>query len=334
MKAEEYKNILVLKDKYSSGSNTDSLFAFYNAFRKSVVSRQQSVIDLIVVAANLGPEVIQANTSIDPLLEKAIRETNPGFDTSLLNAYSENELKGIVNSAKGKYFEYLVVDKLNAGETIGDLSMPEGYQAVMASSATQPGWDIQIIDTQGSVSEYLQLKATNSFAYIREALEKYPDIRILATDEIAEASHGLVLDSDITEASIRAQVLEGLDGLDTTFAEGFWDSFHPLMPLVFILATEGYRVTIDKYSLENAVKSTRFRFERAVVATGIGALVIAVGGGWLSLPASVFSGILYNHYRKQLLETISFKESTNRLRKYRIHQQKQFLERSANGFLF
>ena len=41
---------------------------------------------------------------------------------------------------------------------------------------TQPGWDMRIVGPDDEVSLYLQLKATDSFSYIKRALQRYPDI--------------------------------------------------------------------------------------------------------------------------------------------------------------
>ena len=81
----------------------------------------------------------------------------------------------------------------------------------------------------------MQLKATNSLEYINETLERYPDIAVLATDEIANRAPGLVLDSDISEESIREQVSHAMDNLDPDMIDGFMDAFSPLLPMVFIL---------------------------------------------------------------------------------------------------
>ena len=87
----------------------------------------------------------------------------------------------------------------------------------MAPSATQPGWDIQITDADGQVSDLLQAKATESAAYVKEALERYPDIDVTTTTEVhaqltalslAENVHG----SGISEAALQAKVEAAANG--------------------------------------------------------------------------------------------------------------------------
>jgi len=322
-----------LKEKYSTNHGVESLFAFRDAFKRYTVSRQQSLIDLTVVATNLSPQIFFDDKNIDPLVEKAIRETNPNFDPSFLFNFSDDELTGIVNSAKGKYFEYLVTEKLNSGETVGNLYLPDGYQAIMAESLTQPGWDIKIIDDNGNTADYLQLKATNSLAYINETLERYPDIEILSTHEVATRADGIVFDSGISEEDLRESVLESIDELDPSLMDNFLTAFNPLMPLVYIMASEGYRLSVGKDSVGEALGSTQFRIERTLVASGVGALIYAIGGGWLALPASFIGGELYNQYKESSLDSYSFEKSTARLKTYRLYQQQKIIDGGNYGFV-
>ncbi|RLA06514.1 MAG: hypothetical protein DRQ51_09185 [Gammaproteobacteria bacterium] len=323
-----------LRDKYSSYSGADSLIRFCDAYKKYSISKKQSLIDLMLVSVNLTPAIFDDITNIDPLLQQAITETNPNFDTSSFFNFSDNEMMGIINSAKGKYFEYLVTDKLNSGEAVGDVMLPDGYQAVMATSATQAGWDIQIVDQNGYVADYLQLKATDSLGYINDTLEKYPDITILATDEVANQADGLVLNSQISEESLTQQVNNAVDNLDESLIGSFMDAFNPLLPLVIILASEGYNLSVGKQSLDIVLSSAYDRAERSVFAGGTGALVYALGGGLLSIPAVFIGGGLYDYYAENALSSYSFERATSRLKKYRIYQQEQILNRGNYGLAF
>jgi hypothetical protein len=143
-----------------------------------------------------------------------------------------DELQGAINTAKGKYFEYLVADQLNAGEQVGPVLLPDGYRAVLAESLNQPGWDMRIVGPDGATADYLQLKATSSAGYIQEALHRYPDIEILATHEVAAS--GLVLESGVKESELHDQVLSAIDVMDESVTECFLDYFSPLLPLVAI----------------------------------------------------------------------------------------------------
>jgi len=315
-----------LREKYVYNSEIDPLFAFRDAFKNTIVCKKQSLIDLTVVAANLSPQIFWEDNTLDPLVLRALNETNPTFDPTSLSNYSDGQMLGVINSTKGKYFEYLVEDKLNAGEIVGDVVLPEGYHAVVASNLTQPGWDIQILDQDGSIADYLQLKATNSISYIHETLDRYPDITILGTSEIADKANGLILDSGINEQEITEQVSDCITDLDPDFISDFLDAFNPLMPLVFILATEGYRMHIGKSSIDSLYTSIQHRVERTIITSGVGAIVYAMGGGWLSLPSVFIAGAIYNDYIEESLVNYNFDKTTSRIKQYRNYQKQQILK--------
>lgn len=309
-----------LREKYSGPLDVDPLFSFRDAFKRSIVSKKQSLTDMLVVSANLSPQIFWENDSLDPLILKAINVTNPNFDPNFLAIYSDEQMQGILNSAKGKYFEYLVEDKLNSGEIVGDVALPEGYSAEVASNITQPGWDLQILDKNGNVADYLQLKATNSISYIHDTLERYPDIEILGTSEIANHTDGLILDSNITEEVLIERLSNVISDMDSSFITELLEAFNPLMPLIFILSTEGYRVYIGKASAENLYDSAKYRVERAIISSGVGAIVYAFGGGWFSLASSFIAGGVYDSYVENSLANYNFDKTTSRLQCYRSYQ--------------
>jgi len=90
----------------------------------------------------------------------------------------DKELMGLVNGVKGKLFEMKYTDYLNSGE------LPDGYTAHLAASSTQPGWDIAVSGPDGHLAEVLQMKAADSVSYVNHALERYPDIHVVTTDEV------------------------------------------------------------------------------------------------------------------------------------------------------
>ena len=59
-----------------------------------------------------------------------------------------------------------------------------------------PGADIKLINTETGVEKVFQLKATDYLSYIKKHNEKYEDISVLATEEVAK------LDPDIGTTGI------------------------------------------------------------------------------------------------------------------------------------
>jgi hypothetical protein len=312
-----------LASTYSCSGGLPAGEAFHRAFRRYLKANRESLLDIAVAAASVFVEVGDGPQDLDPLLLKAIRDTNPSITDDRLFALDGDSLQGAVNTAKGKYFEYLVVEKLNQGQQVGPLLLEPGQQAVLADSMTQPGWDLRIVDEHGDVVEYLQLKATDSVSYIRSALERYPDIQILATNDVADS--GLVLDSGITDEDLRAQIEMGIDAVEGSLAETFLDHFHPLLPLAAMALYEGHRLWIGRQSMDAFKLALARRSQRIVVTQTIGAAVYAMDGGLLSIPAAVAGGLVFDRTVNQAAMMTSYEAHRGRLLALRLLQQERVL---------
>lgn len=260
-------------------------------YKKYLRKKHETIADLAVVATGLSVDLIR-NQENELALE-ALNMTNPDFDPAMLNEYSDQELEGIVNSSKGKYFELLVIEELNAGGSVGGITLPAGYEAQIADSMTQAGWDVKIVDQNGALVEYLQLKSTDSLAYVQDALDKYPDIRILSTEEI-ESPNELVISSDIENDKLEREMLQTLESEGDTFLDNVLESFNPLLPLCFILTTQGYKVATSQVTYLKAISEGKDRAKRALAASSFGALSYALGAGWFSLPVAIGAGAVYD----------------------------------------
>lgn len=299
--------------------------AFQQAFRRYLKANRESLLDVAIAAASVQISVGEGPEDMDPLLLQAIRDTNPSLAEANWFALDGEALQGAVNTAKGKYFEYLVVDKLNQGQQVGPLLLEPGQQAVLAESMTQPGWDLRIEDEHGAVVEYLQLKATDSVGYIRTALERYPDIQILATGEVADS--GLVLDSGITDQELREQVEMGVDAMDVSLSESFLDHFHPLLPLAAMALYEGHQLWVGQQSMDAFKLALARRSQRIVVTQTIGAAVYALDGGLLSLPAAIAGGLVFDRTINQAALATSYQARERKLLALRLLQQERLLSK-------
>lgn len=311
--------------RYSGAGAVPAGEAFQQAFRRFLKANRESLLDITVAAASVQVSVADGPEDIDPLLLKAIHDTNPSLDEDALFALDGPALQGAVNTAKGKYFEYLVVEKLNQGQQVGPLLLEPGQEAVLAESMTQPGWDMRIVDEHGAVVEYLQLKATDSVSYIRSALERYPDIKILATDEVSDS--GLVLDSGITDHDLREHVEMGLDVVDGSLVESFLDHFHPLLPLATMALYEGRRLSIGRQSMDAFKLALARRSQRIVVTQSLGAAVYALGGGLWSLPVAIAGGLVFDRTINQAALATSYRSHQSRLLALRLLQQERQFSR-------
>lgn len=125
-------------------------------------NQKQIFLDSLIMSSAFSIHYINTHT-IPPDINEAFQLAYPDLSenytlTEIINTSSPEELSGYANAIKGKLFEMRYVDYLNNGV------LPDGYTASVADSATNPGWDIQITDTFGNISEQLQLKATDSIS--------------------------------------------------------------------------------------------------------------------------------------------------------------------------
>lgn len=313
-----------LSQRYADLGDRPSGEHFYDAFQRYLKANRESLFDLTLTAASAEVLLDQDISDLDPRLVESIRVTNPSLSDDHFFGLSGDELRGAVSTAKGKYFEYLVADRLNAGEQVGPVLLPDGYQAVLADSLNQPGWDMRIVGPDGATADYLQLKATDSAGYIKEALDRYPDIEILATHEVAHT--GLVLDSGITEQDFHDHVSSAIDVMDDSVADQFLDYFSPLFPLVAIATWEGYKVSVGQQSLDQFKLVFARRGQRIVAANLAGAAIYAVGGGLLAIPAAFAGGLLFDHFWNQEAILTSYRADTDRMLSMRLAQQGRLLQ--------
>jgi len=120
------------------------------------------------------------------------------------------QLRGVVSNVKGIYHEMLVVASENA-----DTDM---VRAEIAEALNQPGYDVVYV-LDGQVIQQIQVKAVEDPMHIFEHLERYPEIDIIATEEVALMVDG-VGSSGFSNRDLEREVWRALsDEYDPTIAE-------------------------------------------------------------------------------------------------------------------
>lgn len=315
-----------LSRKYAKAGDEPAGEAFQRAFSRFLKANRESLLDITAAAASAHIGVGDGPEDVDPLLLRAIYDTNPSLRETSWFSLDEVALQGAVNTAKGKYFEYLVAEKLNQGEQVGPLLLQPGQSALLAESMTQPGWDLRIVDEHGATLEYLQLKATDSVGYIHTALERYPDIEILATGEVAHS--GLVLDSGISDETLRAHVGAGVDLADVSLSETFLEYFNPLLPLAAMAMYEGYQLSVGARSMDAFKLALARRSQRMVATQVIGAAVYALGGGYIAIPAALAGGLIFDRTVNQAAMHTAYQSHRSKLLLLRLYQQERKIGRA------
>ncbi len=229
--------------------------------------------------------------SLSPQTLEAFSLAYPGHDPQSLVAVTDEQLQGYLAAWKGKLFEVIVRDRLNAGESVGPLTLSAGQTAELATSTTQRGWDLRILDDSGETVDKLQLKATESLAYIKHALEKYPRIDVYATDEVVRGAADLgdhIYASGVSLDEVHSHLASPLAELNESPVGELTDSVFPWMPLVVILSTEGIMTLAGRHSFSRALQGALFRIGRSV-AIRFSVVVLRVlgfdAGAWVVAPA-------------------------------------------------
>lgn len=152
-------------------------------------------------SSHLNPEFVIAGVIYSLLTRTAVDDSNESqiaLDTlrrmkndwngaseaelsDAISEYDPEQLKGIANNVKGIYHELLFVDTYNKENA-------DSY-AELFGATNHPGADVQIrsVDDDSVLREF-QLKSTSSTDYVNEHIERYPDIEVLVTEEVATES--------------------------------------------------------------------------------------------------------------------------------------------------
>jgi hypothetical protein len=246
-------------------------------------------IDLGSVTDQMGEAFARAfpNKDLAQRLEE-LRELAP----------DSREVTGFMSSWKGVYHEVLVRDRLNDGHRVGSVVLEEGQHAVLPPKLNEPGLDIRIFNSDGTEALVLQAKATNEIGLVSKALEKYPDIQVAATNEVAaDALDQRVFPSGFDNEALRNRVEQPMVEVWDGPIEEFIEQVLPLLPFVIITTMEGTRVLLGKQSFQMALHRATQRGVKSVAAIGVGALMSLMGVGVFSLPAALFTSLGIDRFR-------------------------------------
>lgn len=285
---------------------------------KYIKRRQDSLIDSITATAALNAIFLMDRVDYDALTPQMIEAFNisfPNKNIGDLELLDSEQLTGILSNWKGKLFELQVSDKLNNGELVGDIQLETGQYAEIAGELNQPGWDLQIFNSDGTIAEALQLKATNSLSYINQAFEKYPDIDIISTSEIS-TMHDDLINSNISLEELESSLTEPIEPLLDSFGEDILESILPGLPFLIITLSEGRKAFIGKKSTEEAISIVVKRSVKTGVSIVAGSLVLwATGWGLAGLTATFFTRLGFYKFENEQQSKKLAQEISNEGRK-------------------
>ena len=293
-----YQELNNLARSYSSQSR-DALSKLAARYSRR---QEREVLELAALASDVSIDDI-TTLNLEPesnsLLREAFGRQYPNVSLDSLKGATEERLQGLANGVKGKYFELLVRNKLNAGERLGDVQLEPGQTARLASSPTQPGWDLRIEDSNGEVVQDLQLKATDSMSYAKAALDKYPDIPVVVPNEL---EYGAALRDDLMGSSISndnleqeterqlGELTEGtIKNLADNSADFAFDAI-PFASFAVIIASEGGRKLLGRSALKEAILATqrsKGRLLRAGAFSTVGTVLMMTPAGPVAVPTTI-----------------------------------------------
>ena len=265
------------------------------AIEAAVRSRKKKeLLDLLVVGGVSLAEIARDPSRVPAEVERAFELAYPGLAdhgetfSGVVNRLSADELVGFVSGVKGKLFEIELVEHLNDGY------LPEGMRAALAPSATQPGYDITVTNEHGHVVDVIQAKATESAEYVKDALERYPDIDVTTTTEVhaqlVARGIGHVTDSGISEAVLQGKIEAAATG-------GHLIDAGDVMPSSIGLAVIALSSFMDK-GLSSEQRGAEFGGRAAKAGlSGVAAkaALVASGTWWIGLTVGVGSRWLAAH---------------------------------------
>ena len=266
----------------------EELLALAEQYR---LRNEREVLEIAGIAADIGADDL-INLGLEPesnsQLLKAFELQYPNVDLESLVGRSSESLDGFVNGVKGKYFEVLVEERLNAGETVGELQLEPGQVARLAESPTQRGWDLEIVDRNGETVEEIQLKATEDLSYVKGALEG--GYRVAVPEEVDRELDGIVgtnISHSMLEETTEEQIAE-LSENDISnaldIAAEFAVDVIPVTSTLIIGVTEGRHYLMGRATLRDTMRSGGKRMGRASAYSAIGSALSATGLGLAAIP--------------------------------------------------
>lgn len=144
-------------------------------------------ITIATVFANLLNRNLVIRDLDDSLVIDALRRSSLALQYASLSDLGNylqqmdpQQLKGVASNVKGIFHELKYVDYINSSDL--------GWHAEIYQSTNHAGADIRITDkATGTLLREIQLKATDSVAYVQQHIDRYPHIDVFTTSEVSEA---------------------------------------------------------------------------------------------------------------------------------------------------
>ena len=236
--------------------------------------------------------------------------------TDAWQSYDTHEERlGFINAMKGKLFEVKYVDHLNE-------TLESGYSAHLATSPTQAGWDIQVLGPNQELVNQIQLKATTSASYVRDALEQYPYIDVVTLEDLRGHFALTEFSSDVTISSLSNQDLteELIEAVSFNM-----DSIPPLVAMGFIVFSAYREKDLTPFQRNSSIgdRGGRLGINAGILMfTGLPGIPVVFAKEYLLKKGRQRKEVIKDLKLQLVMQTKAFKGWNKRL------NRRQFLEKS------
>ena len=241
-------------------------------FRLDAKQARPNSISTVVLAVtlqqllrqNFGSFTSEQDLVFDALRRstKSLKDANAQELSEYIRGLTPEQLRGVASNTKGIYHELLFLEAQN--------SSLSNLDARLMEDTNHPGADIEFY-MEGEVVREVQLKATSSAAAVHEHLNRYPDIEILVTEEMAAILDGIG-SSGLSNAALTRNVSERLSELQ---GEGLVQEItDELITSAFVVSSVvAYRVLSNKVTARHDLKHY---LSNAGIAVGTSSLISGV----------------------------------------------------------
>lgn len=233
---------------------------------------------------------------------------------------THEERLGFISAMKGKLFEVKYVDHLND-------TLEVGYSAQLAQSPTQAGWDIEILGPNQEVINQIQLKATTSAAYVRDAIEQYPYIDVVTLEDLEGHFALTEYSSEVTISTFSNQDLteELMSAVDFNIG-----SLPPLIAMGYIVFSAYREKDLTPFQRNSSVgeRGSRLGINGGILMiTGLAGIPVVFAKEYLLKKGRQRKEIIKNLKRQLAMQMASVKRWDKRM------SRRQFLSKLSGGAL-
>jgi hypothetical protein len=205
-------------------------------------------------------------------LRRSTRALGEATDAELgdhLRALDPEQLRGVMSNVKGIYHELLFE---RAEDLDGDAIVARLFEAT-----NHPGADVELLDGD-TVIDAVQLKAVDCVSSVLQHRERYPDVCVVATEEVA-AKLDWVQSSGFNNADLERQVAEAFDGVKDGAADNLARAAAlGTLPVGGALAGAALAILAGRRSKRDVAVAARDGAAASIVGAIAGAATVAIVG--------------------------------------------------------